>query len=380
MKRFLPRGLGQAAALLALVTAVGALFLALVGIDALEGRSDFQFYADSNTYHDLARGMLPGVDGATDLITVAANFIGPLLVLRLTGENHYLVLLLNAVLMFASISSISKTVGLDALRLTLVLLANPLTISSLLSVNKEVISMVFIAMLLRALASRSTLWFLAAAGVSLLVRWQLTLVLVMLVGLVLPVPPIGHRRSVVFFGLLVALSVLYIALLPLLEPVRATFELSASEYEGSGFYEWLVGQQETGVYWAIFPLKAAHLLFGMGLRFDRLIAPTNIYNDVWQLLHSTTTLLMFLALWRAGRLRLSNDLVFISAIYIAVFALSPIYSPRYFYAVYILWAIALTAPAPMFRFARAAQRSRRSANSATPHTPGNPTDPLPESK
>lgn len=365
MKRIRGR-YGLMAALLALVTLLGAAFLFAVGIDAIEGRNDFQFYADSGTYHEAARGDLVGIDSVADVVGIAGNFLGPLLVLRLTGENYYLVLLANAVMMFMSIASISRTLRLDALRLAALLLLNPLTISSLLAVNKEILSLVFVAILLRGFATRSWPLLGAAAVLSVLVRWQLTLVLMLLVALVMPTVAWRGRRRFALLGLLAGLSVLYVLLLPVFEPIRASFDLSVSEYEGSGFYEWLVGWQDIGAYWAVFPLKAAHLLFGLGLRIDRLLAPANLYNDVWQLLHSSATLLMFIALWRARQLRLENDLVFISAIYIAVFALSPIYSPRYFYPVYVLWAIALTAGTPALQLVRPARRRRAPAHKVFP--------------
>lgn len=359
---------GLTAALMALVTLLGSVFLFVVGIDALEGRSDFHFYADSSTYHEAARGDLAGIENPADLIGIAGNFLGPLLVLRLTGDNYYLVLLANATMMFLSVASIAKTLKLDSLRLAVLLLLNPLTVSSLLAVNKEILSLVFVALLLRALVSRS--WWLigAAALLSVLVRWQLTLVLMLLVAVLMTGDAWrGHRRLLVA-ALLGGLSLLYVALLPIFEPIRATFELSASEYEGSGLYEWLVGWQDVGAYWAVFPFKAAHLLFVLGLRIDRLLAPTNLYNDVWQLLHSSATLFMFIALWRARRLRLGNDLVFISVLYVAVFALSPIYAPRYFYPVYVMWAIALTASTPLLRLAPPAlRRGKRRPDAATPN-------------
>jgi hypothetical protein len=62
---------------------------------------------------------------------------------------------------------------------------------------------------------------------------------------------------------------------------------------------------------------------------------------VWQLLHSTTTLVAFVLLWRQRRTTALNDLYYISLIYVAIFALSPIYSPRYFYAVFVVWAATL---------------------------------------
>ncbi len=333
-----------ALAVLSVLALLGLLFLAVAGIDALEGRNELQFFADSPTYHEVARGDLLHIDGIADMVGVAGNFLGPWLLIRLAGDSYYLVLILNAVLMGLSIASLSHSLQIDAVRLLGWLFLNPITLSSLLAVNKEVISLVVIALLVRALVRRSPTTLLLAIIVSVLVRWQMTAVLVIASLMLAPI----HRRTLRWGALALLLGLLstaYVLLAVVLEPIRANFEFAAADYEGSGFYEWLVGLQDAGWYWLIFPIKAAHLLFGMGLRFDRLLAPTNIYNDIWQLLHSTSLLVLFVVLWRGKRLQLDNDLFYASLIYLAVFALTPIYTPRYFYPVYVLWALVACMPA-----------------------------------
>src|SRR6185436_6714977 len=84
------------ALLLLALSFFGTVFLFFVGIDAIEGRNDFQFFADSNTYHDANSG---GLEFA-EAIAVGGNFLGPLLILKLTAANYYLILLVNVVLMF----------------------------------------------------------------------------------------------------------------------------------------------------------------------------------------------------------------------------------------------------------------------------------------
>ena len=351
MKRVRTR-LGMTALLLLALTLAGGLFLYWIGIDALEGRNTFQFFADSGTYHTVARGDLLGVEGVGDSIGIAANFFGPLLMLQLTGENYYAVMAVNALLLYFSIASISRSLRFDSLRFTLLLLLNPITISSLLSVNKEVFSLVFVALLLRAYSAGSLLSWVAAALVSMLARWQLTVFLIAFTVALTPVNPFRRDRLRTILILLICLSILYVQLATVFESIRFTFEQSAAEYEGSGFYEWLQGWQEKGAYWLIFPLKALHLLFGLGLRFDRLLAPTDVYNDVWQLLHSTMTLVLFIALCKKRLFKLQNDLVYISVFYLAIFAMSPIYSPRYFYPLYVLWAAALASHMPIVHLLR----------------------------
>ena len=43
------------AILLVTLLCFGAVFLYFVGVDAIEGRNDFQFYVDSSTYHEMVR-------------------------------------------------------------------------------------------------------------------------------------------------------------------------------------------------------------------------------------------------------------------------------------------------------------------------------------
>jgi hypothetical protein len=353
------------AMVLLLLGVIGAIFLHLVGIDALEGRNDFQFFADSNTYHDAAQGNLRHVSGIIDTVGVAGNFLGPLLVLQLVQQNYYLVMILNLIVMFVAVRSLADSASVNALKLQLLLLLNPITISSLLSVNKEVISVLFIALVVRGCKTRSV-WTLAAAfAVSILVRWQLTIFLLALVGVVGPCNPLRRYRWLTSIVLAVLVSLAYVWLASILEPVQLNFEVAVAQYEGSGIFERLVRLQSQGLYWLVFPIKVAHLLFATGLRMDRLLNPTIIYNDVWQLLHSTMLLALFLLLWWSHRLRLQNDLVYISAIYVLIFGLTPIYAPRYFFPVYVLWATAvlMRTPPPEILRALGSRKLRRRSRS-----------------
>ena len=278
------------------------------------------------------------------MVGIAGNYLGPLFLLRLAGENYYAILTLNALLLAISVTSLAKSLRLDAAKLLLVLLANPLTISSLLSVNKEIISLGVVALFVRAYVAGSLGTMLLALVAALLVRWQLTVALMTAGLLVGPLNLLRGHRLITLALLLIGLSVLYVQLEFILEPIRLTFEAVAEDYEGSGFYERLLSLQNEGWYWAVFPAKAVHLLFGNGLRLDRLFHPTNIYNDIWQLLHSSALLILFIILLWTRRFRTSNDLVYLSLIYVAVFAITPIYTPRYFYPVYVLWCAALCTP------------------------------------
>lgn len=322
----------------------GAVFLHRVGIDALDGFNELQFFADSQTYHSFARGDLPRFNGLRDAIGVGSNLLGPLLILGLAGDNYYAVLAFNAVLFFVAVLAIARAAGVDPFHLALLLVVNPLTISSLLSINKEIIGLAFLAVLLNALRARSLPLLALAFVVALLVRWQLSLFVLVLAGCLLVAGRDGVRRAWCLVGAVLAFSVMYVAMAGVFSGVQNNFESAALDYQGSGVFTSMVEWQKLGLYWAVFPIKALHLMFALGLRLDRLLQPASMYNEVWQLLHSTALLALSVAALALGRLRLRNDLVFIAAVYLVVFVVTPIFAPRYLYPVYVLLAVALLRP------------------------------------
>ena len=67
----------------------------------------------------------------------------------------------------------------------------------------------------------------------------------------------------------------------------------------------------------------------------------NIYNHVFQLLHSLALIILFALLAANRKLGMTNVLVYVAGIYLIFFGITPIYAPRYFYPVYVLGAVVL---------------------------------------
>src|SRR5688500_6065811 len=87
----------------------GAMFLYAVGIDALEEYNEVQFFSDPTTYHKAARGDLSYIEGAGDLMSVAANYLGPVLLVWMTGDNYYILLLFNVCLFYIAVTHIGNS-------------------------------------------------------------------------------------------------------------------------------------------------------------------------------------------------------------------------------------------------------------------------------
>lgn len=341
------------------VVLINMAFLYMVGGDALEEKNAFQFFADSNTYMQMSRGEYLGFDADSSLIDASSNFLGPILILKLLGNNIYLVTLLNSIIFFFSVVHISKMLSLNPLKVCLVLLISPLTISTLLSVNKEIFFFPFLAFAISGYIRRSFSCVVIALGISILARWQLTAFYIVFMVIAYS-PRIFAGRKQLIIALLAAASIGYLLVAELIQPVLNVVERSIAEYEGgSGMYESMLNLQSKGLYFLVFPVKSAHLLFGLGVRMDKLLFPVNIYNDVFIVLHSTAVLVAFIVLLRKKYISLQSDLFFISVLYLIVFCLTPIFAPRYLYFVYILWALMLAgAPSVIQKLSRAECRGR----------------------
>lgn len=311
-----------------------AIFLHFIGQYALIGRNPFQFFADSSTYMGIYSGFLPPPDGA---VGISYNFLGPMLILSLTGGNLYLVMIVNVAMFMVSIVLLSRYLDLNPIKLSLIQLINPMTLSSLMSVNKEIISFPVLACLIVGYKKRSPYFIAAALVFSMLARWELTVFCVVLIGAYFV------RRINRYFAILcilLSVSIAYYLAQNFLKPVFETVEISTASYtEGSGLFERLIDLQNDGLYFLVAPVKAAHLLFSMGTHISGMMHPIVVYNDQIVATYCLFNIFIFIALIFMKQYNLRNDILMISAIYLVVFSLTPVYAPRYFYPVTILWIL-----------------------------------------
>lgn len=316
--------------------ALGIVFMYFIGQDALVGRNSFQFFADSNTYHDIYSGYMSTPDGFID---VSYNFLGPLLILTMLGGNVYFVVIINIVIFIISIIIICRVLDLNPLYASAVQFISPLTVFSLLSVNKEILIFPVLALLLSAYRSHSILAIVSAILVSLLARWQLTVFCITLTGIFF----VRKKNPyLILIVLLLAISTAYYLAQGFIEPVLRSVELSTSMYvEGSGLFEALNAMQDKGLYFLAAPAKSAHLMFALGLNLKNIVNPIIVYND--QIIGSFCLMNIVLISILIIKRRISprNDLMMISFVYFVVFALTPVYAPRYFYPVTVLWGLVI---------------------------------------
>lgn len=337
-------------------SALGLGFLYFIGNNQLEETfPTLQFFADSNTYIKTYRGE---VDNGV-LIRVDGNYLGPLAVLSVFQGNNYLILIFNVCVFIFSIIHISRGLKLNSLRVAIFLLMSPLTISSLLSVNKEIFLLPFLAFILNAYLRKSFLSTLLAFCFSLLVRWQLGIFYIALI-LIIKWRTVFSSRAKLLFAMLAGVSVVYLLIQPIIQPILLYVQLSFDNYQdgGSGLFERVLQLQNKGLYFLIFPVKAFHLLFGMGFKIDKIFNPVELYNDFFVAGHCAVTFVVFSVLAFKRKISLKFDFIFVAAIFLVFFCATPIFAPRYLYFVFVLGVLVLLGAPADLRKLQIQSRSR----------------------
>ncbi len=322
--------------------ATGVLFMGLVGMSALDGEVDLQFYADTLTYERIARDEVPGFDPA-ELVTISGNYLGPVLLLQAFDANRWAIMAVNMAA-FAFAVWLLRTATLSSgATLVLLLALSPMTFSSLLSVNKEIIALVAMAFLVKHLYSKQVLPLAPAFLFAFLARWQLAVCVLVVALASMRLNPLRKHPLLMLVAFVFALSVVYPPLLPVFLAVdeQAASGLDAVDSERSGVYRLMLEIQNAGGYWLVVIPKALQAMFGPLARPDSFFDPENFYNSVIVTLHAAVMLAVLVMLIVRRAFRLGEPAIAASLFLIVFFALTPVFAPRYFYPVFVLWVVAL---------------------------------------
>lgn len=322
--------------LLAFFSLSSVVFYIFLGRHALAGDIDFQFYADSLSYERIYRDL--NLNSLSDLVTFNANFLGPILILDLFSGSREWVLFFNLFVLFLVVWIVRARLELNASTFLLLFFLSPLTFSSLQSVNKEILSILCVALVVAWSVRRNAAYLLFALLCSVLVRWQLSLFVVAVFISLSGLNPLRRSRYIYIFLVLVFVSCIYPMVSGYFERVNEIAGDGSLSGGGSGLYSLFNSLQQSGAYFLVFVPKALQAMYGMVFKLGDALNPDAglFYNRVMVTLHCVVAFLLFLYTLVKRRLRMSDDFVFIAVVYCVIFVLSPIYAPRYFYPVYFL--------------------------------------------
>jgi hypothetical protein len=142
---------------------------------------------------------------------------------------------------------------------------------------------------------------------------------------------------------IIAASLVYPLMAGTFEHVDTVALLGAEDYaEGAGTYPRLLDiQRQFGGYALVVVPKVLHLLFGVLSRYRLVVDFTDFYNNVVVFFQSCAFLFLVILIFHKGKIRIRENAIYLAILYCVVFALTPIYSPRYLFPIYVLCAIAV---------------------------------------
>lgn len=314
-------------------------------------QSDRRWGADSLTYIDYARD----IDPQRELVSFSGNFLGPVGILCAVNHSQLAVVGVNYLVLWIAYRSLSRTLDLALDRLLWLLLLDPMTLVSLLTVNKEILSLLSVSLYVCYIHSRKPMFLLTSLATSVLVRWQCTLVFLAFAGLLSSWNPFRERRLTMIAGVTLALTLM----LPLLGLANTDFwtahlenlDDAASRF---GVIAMLSEYDNRYLFFVSVIPKVALNLFGslprsVDLVWDRGgVDYYDLYSVYITPLHQIVTFSLCAWLVKSRRATLQSDFLYFCAFNAILFAATPFVQTRYFYPLHVVFCIELARriPAP----------------------------------
>lgn len=339
MHRYGPWSIRVYGIVLVLYLVLAAAIFFSFGHDAAQGDYTLQFFADSLTYIEEWK------DGTRtsweELVGIGHNYLAPWLILSMVDGNPIGVFALNILVFVAVIILVFRVVPVNRTLFVMILCANPMTLSSLLLVNKEILALLSMTFFVAFIQLRRYSLLYCALGVGFVVRWEMGVYLLAAAAL-LVTSDVFHRRALTLIGAAIVLTVVARVLDEIIANIFERALLGVSEDEGTGLYPWLNwAQREFGYIWVAVP-KMLHLAFGLLWKVYKIAEWDDFYNNVVVMGFVLSLTMVTLLLVLRRRARLKDDLFFVAVLYWLFIAFTPIYAPRYLYPLYFLFALVVS--------------------------------------
>jgi hypothetical protein len=331
-----------------------ALLLVYIGISlflffgwvapSLDGRTDQHIAADSQTYLYFADS-LRNRDGNPWVIASLATFPNTLwcpVLLALVFRNTFVMVLVNYALFLLALVLLKKTFSFSTGAFLGLMLLNPTTTISLLSVNKEIIDFLAISIFFFAYRKHRKGLLLAALLLALFNRYEVCMVMMLFLMVSSFLNPLRRRRGLTLIVLVTSMSVL----LPLL-----VSESLSSRFEEASTGQTIVQLDSLEMHYlygvAVIP-KLAEMFFGELLNFSKRITSyadfSDIANTYIMFFNNLATAFVLFVLARKRALMARSDLIYFAMLGCIIGAVSLVIQPRYVYFVYVVLCLQAAHP------------------------------------
>lgn len=321
---------------------------------SLAGKGNLRIGADSRIY--LWYAGVPNVappdgteasDTAPSLISLTGNFIGPLAIAWMLKSN-FLILLFNYSLLFLSFLLLVQAADVRWWLLLCLLLFNPITLMSILTLNKEILCLFSVSLLFfyRTRQSRPKSLLILLLVVSLLTRWEQCLLVLVFLAAASERKLFRRHRALIAAALTAAISLIY----PVIASHGGASLTTAADLQGRTII-FLDNLQAHYLYFlAVLPKAALSL-------YSAIISPWNWPNYDWRDLPNSSFLIwdsvmnlvltatVIVSLRRRKALSMANDYIYFALLCVILLSVAPFTNMRYMYPVYIMLALETSRPA-----------------------------------
>jgi hypothetical protein len=273
----------------------------------------------------------------TTTVSFGSNYLGPIVIAVLAGSN-FRIMLVNYALFFAALYYLFRLKDIRRKLLVTLILIDPFVIMSILTVNKEIIVLLAVALFAyyieKGFIEKSSWLFLPLLlAVSFLARWEQAAFVLLWILLVSRLNPFRNHRLVVILVLVMSISIIA----PHVKSLT-----SAWIVEGTTMND-LNSMQQNYMYFLVLIPKFI-LTSAQTLIYVPSYSKINWYdlaNGAFVLVHEALMVGVCVALIISRRLRLRSDIVYAALLFTVIFCVAPLAQPRYLYAVYVFACIEL---------------------------------------
>ncbi len=308
---------------------------------SLTGQIDIRAFNDVDRYELIAKNT--DISNYHALTNISNNTLGPVTILRLFNYNYTAIFVFNLSILIFSIKLLFSYYQINKKIFLTFLFLNPSTMFSLCYANKELLTLFTILLLIIYVKNRNFLLFILTVLVAYFSRWQLSLFII-ITFICLTIDKFYKKRLLVFILLISSISLAFPASAFFFNKVFAY--AAKGEVVGSGIFQNMTQIQHNyyGGYLIVFIPKLLQLLFGLLSRASLVTDLSAFWNNVVQFFNSVSFLILSLYLIYKKKINMQYILFYIAIIFSTIFILTPIYSIRYFYGMYIILCVLAAQP------------------------------------
>lgn len=325
-------------AILAIAYALACILVFIYWVNpSLDGHTDQRIAADSSTYLYMADVLR---DGRNDpfVLNALASFPNTLwmpVFVAFLLKSTVLIALVNSFLFLISIWLFKLSSKFNVGLFVTLLLINPTTMISLLSVNKEIIDLFVVALFCYSLAFKQNWALCTALIVALINRYEICLSMTLFLLIRSKLNPLRRRRLLTLFGLAILISIC----LPLF--AGHTLAVRFEEASGGGAIAFLDSLEMHYLYIIAAIPKVLEGMFGELLNVSHWMqySTDDLANSYILFFNNVATLLVIAILMRKRNLTISSDLIYFALMSSMIMSISLVIQPRYFYYCFVLFCL-----------------------------------------